>query len=72
VGIDEAKTTSFESALTRLEEIVAILERGEVTLEEALELFEDGARLRDLCADRLQAAASRMESLAGPTDEDKA
>ncbi len=65
MSTSEMETLSFETALARLEEIVSILERGDATLEESLALFEEGAQLRDLCSDRLQAAASRIESLAG-------
>ena len=36
---------SFEQAMARLEEIVRRLEQGDVPLEEALGLFEEGSRL---------------------------
>jgi len=39
------QTISFEAAITRLDEIVKSLERGQVPLDEALKLFEEGTRL---------------------------
>ena len=40
-----AKKKPFEESMTRLEEIVSILERGESTLDESLALFEEGTKL---------------------------
>ena len=39
-----AKKKPFEESMTRLEEIVSILERGESTLDESLALFEEGTK----------------------------
>ena len=38
-------TPDFETALKRLEEIVTRLENGELTLDSALQLFEEGIKL---------------------------
>jgi exodeoxyribonuclease VII small subunit len=54
---------SFESALERLEEIVARLEQGELDLEEALTVFEEGVGLSRRCAEQLDAAERRIEVL---------
>lgn len=59
---DVAEVT-FEAALLRLEEIVAKLERGDCDLDESLALFEEGSRLRTLCAERLQVAADKVTEL---------
>ncbi len=53
----------FESALTRLEEIVGKLEEGEMPLEDSLKLFEEGVRLSRVCDQKLQAAERRIEIL---------
>ncbi len=54
---------SFEDALSELEEIVARLESGELTLEESLSLFERGQRLAALCHATLDKAELRLEEL---------
>ena len=52
---------SYEEAFERLEEIVARLEGGALTLEESLNLFEEGVALARLCQTKLQAAQGRLE-----------
>ena len=54
---------SFESALGRLEEVVDQLERGDLELEAARTVFEQGVRLSKQCAERLDAAEQRIEVL---------
>jgi exodeoxyribonuclease VII small subunit len=54
---------SFEAALGRLEEIVSTLEGGEMPLEEALAVFEEGVRLSRFCHGKLQQAERRVEIL---------
>ncbi len=61
---------TYESAYTKLEEIVRNLEAGELTLEESLTLFEDGVRLSKYCATQLDAAQGRLEILTGFIDEE--
>ena len=54
---------SFEAALKRLEEIVRKLESGEASLDEAIELYGEGDRLKQQCEARLQAAQARIEQI---------
>jgi len=54
---------SFEDALKRLEEIVHRLETGDARLDEAIRLYEEGNRLRQKCAERLDAAQARIEAI---------
>ena len=54
---------SFEDALKRLEEIVRSLESGEAKLGDAITLYEEGTRLRQQCAARLDAAQARIEAI---------
>ncbi len=58
-----AEAPSFEDALARLEEIVEQLEQGELTLEQALAAFEEGARLSGRLDAELQQAERRIEKL---------
>ena len=59
----EPTPTTFEDALAALEAVVTQLERGEVGLEEAVRLFEDGQRFLAVCRDRLAAAQARIDEL---------
>ena len=53
----------FESALRELEAIVGRLEKGEVSLEESVELYERGEKLKAHCDALLQAAEARIEKI---------
>ena len=57
-----AKKT-FETALTRLEQITAELENGELNLEKSLEKFNEGMALVQFCNTRLDEAKSQVELL---------
>ena len=54
---------SFEAALKQLEEVVQRLEKGELPLEESLQLYEQGLRLTRLCHVKLEEAEGRIELL---------
>ena len=58
---DEAP--SFEEALKRLTAIVERLESGELSLEQSLQLFEEGTRLSRTSQAQLDAAEKRVEEL---------
>lgn len=55
--------TSFEEVLAALEARVQKLEAGEVPLEEALRLYEEGVELAARCHERLEAAENRVVQL---------
>jgi exodeoxyribonuclease VII small subunit len=62
----------FEAALTKLEERVRRLEGGDVSLEQALSLFEEGVELARTCHEQLEAAEERVASLVrGPQGIDE-
>jgi len=54
---------SFETGLEKLEGIVEKLERGDLSLEKSLELYEEGIRLSRMCHERLQDAEGKIELL---------
>ena len=54
---------SFEQGLERLEKIVQELEKGDLALERALELFEEGMKLSANCRKKLEEAENRVEIL---------
>src|ERR1041385_1712881 len=53
----------FEASLAALEKIVAQLESGELPLERALELFEEGVGLARRCQTQLEEAERKVELL---------
>jgi exodeoxyribonuclease VII small subunit len=63
------ETLSFEEALAALEEVVAQLEAGGLTLEETVALYERGQKLVAHCNLRLDKAELQVEQLgAAPED----
>ena len=57
--LDENMT--FEAAMTRLEEIVRLLESGNAPLDVSLSLYEEGVALVRLCNTRLDNAEQRVK-----------
>ena len=53
----------FEDCLQRLEQIVDELEKGNVPLEQALKLFEEGIQLSSSCRKELEEAEGKVEIL---------
>ncbi|MFQ5893911.1 MAG: exodeoxyribonuclease VII small subunit [Nitrospinota bacterium] len=53
----------FEDALARLEQLVHMLEGGNLPLEESLQAFEEGIGLVRHCAKYLEEAGRRLEVL---------
>ena len=64
----ELGTLSFEDALRRLEEIVRTLEKGEAPLDQSIELYQEGDRLKRHCEARLKDAQARIEQIAFGAD----
>ena len=56
---------SFESALAELEKIVARMESGELSLEQALATHKRGLELARFCQQRLEAAQQQVKVLEG-------
>lgn len=60
------ETVTFEEALQELESIVASLERGEVSLDDAIAAFERGTQLKSHCQARLEEARMKVEKIKVP------
>lgn len=54
---------TFEDALGQLEEIVDTLSKGKLSLDEAMQKFEEGIRLFRLCDEKLRSAEQRVSIL---------
>lgn len=65
---EKAGELAFEDALAQLEDIVRKLESGALSLDESLELFEQGQRLAALCNTRLDQAELKIQQLSSSPD----
>ena len=54
---------SFEDAMRALEKVVSDLERGDVALDESIELYQRGAALKALCEAKLKAAEEKVAQI---------
>lgn len=54
---------SFEQAIKRLEQVVRELETGDLPLDQALALFQEGVMLTRHCGELLDTAEARIEKL---------
>ena len=68
VGAANLDAISFEEALRELEGIVASLERGDVSLDDAIAAFERGTVLKTHCQARLEEARMKVEQIRLPVD----
>ena len=57
------ETVNFESSLKKLEQIVAKLEDGDVSLEDSVKSFEEGIGLDKECQKELSAAELKVKKL---------
>ncbi|MBI4294895.1 MAG: exodeoxyribonuclease VII small subunit [Chloroflexi bacterium] len=58
-----AEQLSFEQALARLEQTVKTLEAGNLSLEGAVALYEEGMRLARICRQHLDSAQLRISQI---------
>ncbi len=59
----EIQSLSFEDALKQLEVIVKSLETGAEPLDQSIELYQRGDRLKRHCEARLKAAQARIDQI---------
>lgn len=59
---------SFEEAMTALEQVVASLEKGEVPLEDSIQLYERGAALKARCEAKLKEAEEKVAKITLSSD----
>lgn len=59
---------SFEESLNQLESIVEELEKGDLSLEASLKLFEQGVGLSAACKQELDAAEGKVQTLVRQRD----
>ena len=65
---EPARKGEFEKSLTRLEEVVKRMESTDLSLDEAMKLFEEGVKLSRECQKQLEEAEGRVEILLRKAD----
>ena len=65
-----AKNIKFEEALEALEEQVRMLESGELSLEQSLEVFKQGIELSKICMSKLDTVKQEVEKIVATSDEE--
>ena len=60
---EEKDEKTFEQSLNELEKIATDLERGDLSLEEAIEKFENGMKLSKECSEMLEKADKKITML---------
>ncbi len=63
-----AKQTTFEAALSRLEQITAELEQGDPSLDNSLKKFNEGIELVKFCNKKLEEARKKVDLLVQKDD----
>lgn len=58
-----SEEVKFEVAIKRLEEIVSIFENGQASLDESLELFQEGIALVKQCEEKLKAVETKTAKI---------
>jgi len=59
---------TFETSMKRLEKIVSSLEKGEVSLEDSLALYEEGIELSQSCMEKLTQAELKLKRITKKID----
>lgn len=66
-----AEKWTFEGALARLDQISAMLSQGDTSLDEAVELYAEAAKLIGVCNKKLTSAQTKLEKLMQPLNQEE-
>lgn len=61
--MSEKERPGFEEALKKLEKIVEKLNDQDISLEESVQLYEEGLKLSKICSETLEQAALKIEQI---------
>ena len=67
---NDLEKLTFEKAMKELEELVDSLDKGDVSLDEAIAAYDRGSQLKDYCEKKLQEAKMKVDTIqaSGNTD----
>ena len=60
---NDLEKLTFEEAMKELEEIVHSLDKGDVSLDEAIAAYDRGSQLKDYCEKKLQEAKMKVDTI---------
>ena len=60
---NDLEKLTFEKAIKELEELVDSLDKGDVSLDEAITAYDRGSQLKDYCQKKLHEAKMKVESI---------
>ena len=66
----ELDKLTFEEAMQELEKLVDSLDKGDVSLDEAIAAYDRGSQLKDHCQKKLNEAKMKVESIQSPDNID--
>ncbi|KMM37881.1 exodeoxyribonuclease VII small subunit [Guptibacillus hwajinpoensis] len=69
--MEKNENVTFEEAMQKLEQIVGALEEGNVPLEKAISLFQEGMNLSNICHEKLQSIEGKMDQIVEENGEIK-
>ena len=61
--VDSIEKLKFEDAMKELEKLVDSLDKGDVSLDEAIAAYDRGSQLKDYCQKQLQEAKMKVETI---------
>ena len=66
----ELEKLTFEQAMQELEKLVESLDKGNVSLDEAIAAYDRGSQLKDYCQQKLHDAKMKVETIQASEDID--
>ena len=66
MGNNSLEKMTFEDAMKELENLVDSLDKGDVSLDEAIAAYDRGSQLKDHCQKKLNEAKMKVETIQSP------
>ena len=60
---NDLEKLTFETAMKELEELVDSLDKGDISLDEAIAAYDRGSQLKDYCEKKLQEAKMKVDTI---------
>ena len=64
------ETMTFEEAMNELEKLVESLDKGDISLDQAISAYDKGSKLKDLCQKKLNEAKMKVETIQSSDNSD--
>ena len=68
MGNNPLEKMTFEDAMIELENLVVSLDKGDVSLDEAIAAYDRGSQLKDHCQKKLNEAKMKVETIQSSSD----